>query len=355
MSLGSIRRQLAVIPHAIAASLQSPEKTHGAKSVLSEADLRAALEEIVRERLCPVAAGLGVLYLAFAVSHRLVLPEAVAALMSLVAAGTAALLIGLYFLLGRWSMPSRGAHPIAAAMAGLVLLNSLLHLYLLSEPQQTTNLMLLVIGVGCLFLCSGWFALALAATMGGWGLVVWGAAPSPAWVHFGFGLLSASVLSVLIHTVRVRTFRRLERNIWERMRTQAALRQANKELEHRVEERTAELAEANARLRHEATERQQAADVVRRSEEHFRLLIENAPDLIILLNSDGTVRYQSPSAERVLGYKPAEAIGQSGFAFIHPDDLPHVIDIFTTALQTPGIMPPVEMRVRHQDGSWHVI
>src|SRR5262245_25427347 len=103
------------------------------------------------------------------------------------------------------------------------------------------------------------------------------------------------------------------------------------------------------------TERQRAAEALRRSEEHFRLLIENALDIIILLNGDGTVRYQSPSAERLLGYQPAEAVGTSGFAFIHPDDLPQVVDIFTAIFHQPGIMLPIEMRVQHKDGSWHVI
>jgi PAS domain S-box-containing protein len=103
------------------------------------------------------------------------------------------------------------------------------------------------------------------------------------------------------------------------------------------------------------SERKQAAETLRRSEEHFRLLIENALDIIILLNSDGTVRYQSPSAERVLGYKPGEVLGTSGFAFIHPDDLPRVIDTFAAMLQQPGILPPLELRVQHKDGSWHVI
>ena len=88
MSLGSIRRQLAAIPRSVAASLQSPARAQGANSALAESDLRAALDGIVRESLHPVAARLGVLYCVFAVSHRLVLPEAVAALMSLVAAGT---------------------------------------------------------------------------------------------------------------------------------------------------------------------------------------------------------------------------------------------------------------------------
>jgi PAS domain S-box-containing protein len=481
MSLAMIRRKLAAVLTA-GTPAKSHETARVSNSDISETDLHAALDGVVLESLRPVSAGLGVLYLVFTVSHKLVQPEAVAALTSPVAAGTAALLLGFYLLLGQRSVPSRWAHPLIAVMAGLVLVNSLLHLFLFSEPQQTTDLMLLIVGVGCLLSSTKWLALVLAATIGGWGLVAWGAAPSPLWLHFGFGLLSSAVLSVLIQTARVRTFRRLERDMRERERAEAAvrrsaeyfravtedaldiitilngdgtvryvspsaervlgyslqdslgkegfefvhpddlpgimngfaeaiqkpgvalyrteyrlrhkdgswrmfecvgknlldnpavaglvvnsrditertraeeaLRQANKELERRIEQRTAELAEANALLRQEITERERAAEALRRSEEHFRLLIENALDIIILLSSDGTVRYQSPSAERVLGYHPAEAVGRSGFAFVHPEDLPHVIDIFTTALQTPGILPPIEMRVRHQDGSWHVI
>lgn len=316
MSPGSIRPKLAAILHAVADSLRSSPIVQAPNSAISEAGLRAALDGIVRESLRPVAIGLGMLYLVFAVGHGLVLPKAIAAPMSLVAAGTAALFLSLYLTLGRWSVPGRWAHPIVAAMAGLVLLNSLLHLALLSEPQQTTNLMLLAIGVGCVFLSTGWLVVALGATLGGWGLVVWGAAPFPLWLHFGFGLLSASVLSVLIHTIRVRTFRRLERDMRERTR---------------------------------------AEEAVRRSEEYFRALTENALDVITILNGDGTVRYVGPSAGRVLGYPPQDSLGKEGFGFVHPDDVPGLMTAFAEALQKPGVaLHCSAFRLRHRDGSWRV-
>src|SRR5215475_11821776 len=210
MSLARIRRKLVAHLHTAGAPVESSESAQRSNQAVSHSDLHAALDVIMHESLRPFSAGLSALYAVFAVSHGLVQPQAVAALMIPVAAGTAALLLGLYLGLGWRVIPSRWAHPVAAGMAGLVLLNSLLHLFLLSDPQQTTNLMLLAIGVGCFFLSIAWLTFLLVGILGGWGLIVWGAAPSPAWVHFGFGLLSATVLSVLIHTVRVRTFRRLE-------------------------------------------------------------------------------------------------------------------------------------------------
>ena len=57
-------------------------------------------------------------------------------------------------------------------------------------------------------------------------------------------------------------------------------------------------------------------------ESQFRTLIETALDLIGVLNYDGTIRYLSPSAERVIGYAPDELIGENAFAHMHPDDSP---------------------------------
>src|SRR2546423_9760910 len=127
--------------------------------------IRAALDAIVLQSLRPVCIGLSACYLIFAISHALFLPPGAAAKMSMVAAVSAALLLVLYFVLRHYAIPSRWAHPIGASVAGLILFNSLLHLYLLSGPEQTTNVALLVIGVGCFFLSARWLALVLALSL----------------------------------------------------------------------------------------------------------------------------------------------------------------------------------------------
>ncbi|MBL7119580.1 MAG: PAS domain S-box protein [Dehalococcoidia bacterium] len=101
------------------------------------------------------------------------------------------------------------------------------------------------------------------------------------------------------------------------------------------------------------TDRKQAEEEVQRKEQYFRSLIENAADAIVILNGDGTIRYQSPSYERVLGYTPEEEIGKDMLDNIHPDDTADIADVFARLLEHPGEILSVEIRARHRDGSWH--
>ncbi len=96
-------------------------------------------------------------------------------------------------------------------------------------------------------------------------------------------------------------------------------------------------------------------EVIRR-EEWFRALIENCMDGISILNSDGTIRYESPSIERILGYKPEELIGKNVLEFVHPDDVQNVISTFNgTLAEDTGQVLFLEVRFLHKDGSWHVM
>src|SRR5918997_1173322 len=89
------------------------------------------------------------------------------------------------------------------------------------------------------------------------------------------------------------------------------------------------------------------------SERRFHALAENALDIVMVTGPDGTIRYLSPSVERVLGYTSEEMIGTNTAEYVHPDDLERASGELEVLLSKPGVYPEaVETRVRHKDGSW---
>ena len=89
--------------------------------------------------------------------------------------------------------------------------------------------------------------------------------------------------------------------------------------------------------------------------EPFRRLIENAQDIITVVAHDGTMRYTSPAAERVMGFKPEELIGENAFAYIHEDDHDAVFQAMVEVMAAPGAVRQVAYRFRHKDGSWRLL
>ncbi len=104
------------------------------------------------------------------------------------------------------------------------------------------------------------------------------------------------------------------------------------------------------------TERKQAESDLRKSEERFRALTENALDAITVLEADGTVRFATKSASLMLGFQPDESNGGIEFELIYPDDVQQVADSFAEVLNVPGsTITMEELRIRHKDGSWHIL
>lgn len=117
----------------------------------------------------------------------------------------------------------------------------------------------------------------------------------------------------------------------------------------------AEWVEREFNLLQVQTELKWAKEQQRRGEEHFRLLIENAQEIVLVLEADGVMRYKSPSIERVLGYKIHDLLRKSLFEYVSAYDLPKVLTVFNEAIRQTGITQAVEFRCRHRDGSWRTL
>jgi len=91
-----------------------------------------------------------------------------------------------------------------------------------------------------------------------------------------------------------------------------------------------------------------------RREELFRLISENAADMIALVDVNGRRLYNSPAYKKVLGYSSRELEATSAYQQIHPDDVEKVKAASEEAQRT-GVGKRLEYRVRHKNGHWLVL
>lgn len=95
----------------------------------------------------------------------------------------------------------------------------------------------------------------------------------------------------------------------------------------------------------------QTARALRESEEQFRSLVENIPDVAWRADAEGNLVYVSPNVRRVCGYDPGKLLGQSKFNGIHPDDVAEVRKRYGQ-LFAKGREFSLRYRLRHKNGKW---
>jgi PAS domain S-box-containing protein len=88
----------------------------------------------------------------------------------------------------------------------------------------------------------------------------------------------------------------------------------------------------------------------RESETIFRLLAENARDIVTRVGPDGLWRYVSPAAQRIIGVSPEALVGLKTLDFVHPDDRPAMLERMTRLQEGQDEEQQPTFRIIRPDG-----
>ncbi len=88
------------------------------------------------------------------------------------------------------------------------------------------------------------------------------------------------------------------------------------------------------------------------SEKKYRNLADKLRNVLCVNDLNGVYTYVSPSMKTQFGYEPEEMVGENVYSFMHPDDIPKLIEA-AEALLTLNIEPEeIEFRFRHKSGKY---
>ena len=110
----------------------------------------------------------------------------------------------------------------------------------------------------------------------------------------------------------------IAKDITNRKYTEELLRRTNERLESHVIQRTAQLADANARLTEQLQQRQQREAILQEAERRWRTLLENVRLLVVGLDRQGTIEYVNPFFLELTGYCHEEILGKNWFELLVP-------------------------------------
>jgi PAS domain S-box-containing protein len=146
----------------------------------------------------------------------------------------------------------------------------------------------------------------------------------------------AQSVQLMLEKGSVAGFQVVARDITQRKHMEQALIEARRELENRVETRTAELAQANAALRAEIDERKQVEDALRQSQQRLALHVQQTPLGVIAWDKDFRVVEWNKAAERIFGFTYQEALGTHAELIVPPAARKHVNELWNMLTSVKG-------------------
>lgn len=160
---------------------------------------------------------------------------------------------------------------------------------------------------------------------------------------------SMDISSEELVTINIRLQRETERQrilLTKLYESLAALNLDVERSEAKVEDELVRIADI---LLEQIERRRKAERQVLESEERFRLIAENASDIIVRYDADGTCRYISPSCLPLLGFRPEELLGKTAFDLMHPEDVERVRRQLADYLQRDERFV-IDARIHRKDG-----
>lgn len=263
---------------------------------VTDAEVRRSLLHQVRGMLRPTAHALGWIYVISAYAHYRYLSADVSIIVGPAALWSGLLLLGFRLLFYRVLPPLGSANVLAGSMAGLVLVNSVLHLYLTVDPFQTTTLILLILGMAYVFFSQMWFWSGTVLAAGAWLWLANRAHFADQWLDFGFALSLSILLGGLVNHYRFKSYWRLEKL----------------NLEAQVQRKVLADASLAARL----------------SEERFRQLSDASIEGIVV-HDQGKIIDANLSTATLFGYQTSELIGRNLMDLLTAESKRHLADSLT--------------------------
>jgi PAS domain S-box-containing protein len=103
------------------------------------------------------------------------------------------------------------------------------------------------------------------------------------------------------------------------------------------------------------TERREMERRLHQQQEFARRLVDNFPDLILVLDTASHYTFVSPRCKEVLGYDVEDTQQMEFGGRTHPEDLPAVLSLYKDIIAGKQIFASLEIRVRHKQGEWRRI
>ncbi|MFC4401651.1 diguanylate cyclase domain-containing protein [Gracilibacillus xinjiangensis] len=88
---------------------------------------------------------------------------------------------------------------------------------------------------------------------------------------------------------------------------------------------------------------------LKKSEEKYKIIVENSNDLIKVSDKDGQILYASPSHEKILGFESNFLIGKSFLSFVYREDMEKVRNFVLKIMET-GMSSEIDYRRLNKNG-----